>query len=235
MNSHSFIAFRPKVNAAPLTVLLDGMIRPWAITHIWMMKPQTVQWGPRKITLPVANLEAKAPLGQIHAWLQGQLDCLPHIAHLAEVGNIKCYTTIEIAFEGWGRPGVDGKGTEIDLFRNVRIEKIPPAVNRTMQWSRSEGETKERKQAFLKSIREPRFLELVSVIGLTHAGDIFHLWSAEKAGLDCFLSADRKFINAVNNARKDRRKVKIKVDVLSPSELCERFHSHQRLVSNNED
>lgn len=211
--------------AKPVKVLLDGMLRRWAITHSWVIKPHTVHWGPTEITLPVANLEPKARLGQSQRWRQRQLDCLAQIGHLAEVGRIKCYTTIEIEFEGMGRPGVAGTGTEIDLFRNLEIEQIPPAAHRTMRWTASEGETKERKQSFLKSIRQPRFLELVSVIGSKHASDIFHLWSAEKVGLDCFLTADRKFINAVNHAKQNNRTVRFPVDVLSPSELCERLDS----------
>ena len=199
------------------------MIRPWALTHCRVMKPQTVQWGHLAVTLPVETVIPKPRLEGSHAWRQKQLDCLPRVAHLAESGRIKLFKTIEIDFEGWGRPGVVSKGTEIDLFRNVRVEEIPPAVNRTMCWSGLEGETKEKKQNFLDGIRQKRFQDLKAVIGSNHAGDIFHLWSAENAGIECFLSADHKFINAVTNAKGNRKGIQIKVDVLSPSELCDRF------------
>lgn len=116
-----------------------------------------------------------------------------------------------------------GKGTEMDLFRNVRIDDFPPAVHRTMCWGGLEGETKEKKQNFLDGIRQRRFQDLKAVIGSNHAGDIFHLWSAEIAGIECFLTADQKFRNAVSNAKRNRKGIQIKVDVLSPSELCERF------------
>lgn len=199
------------------------MIRPWAVTHCWVVKPQTVRWGPLAVTRSVQTVIPRARLEASQAWRQKQLDWLPRIAHLAEGGRIKLYTTIEIDFEGWGRPGVVGKGTEVDLFRNVRIEEIPPAVDRTLRWSGIEGETKDKKQAFLDSIRQRRYLDLKAVIGPSHAGDIFHLWSAEQAGIECFLSVDHKFINAVNNAKRNRKGIQIKVDALSPVELCERF------------
>ena len=84
--------------ARPLTVLIDGMIRPWAVTHRWVMRPQTVQWGPLVVTQPVETVIPKPRLEADHAWRQKQLDCLPRIAHLAESGRIKLYTTIEIDF-----------------------------------------------------------------------------------------------------------------------------------------
>ena len=214
----------PSRPSRPFTVLLDGMIRPWGITHEWVLEDQTVNWGPLTLTVPVATVAPKPKLGPEHEWLQEQLDCLPRIAELAERGHIKCFTTNEIEFETWGRPGVTGKATEFDLFRNVAIKKIPPAVGRSFLWPFNNGEWKERKDAFLDGIRNDRFLKLKEAIGSTHAADIFHLWSAEKAGLDCFLSADRKFINAVRN----QKRVLIRVCVLSPSELCERF-PHFRL------
>jgi hypothetical protein len=89
---------------------------------------------------------------------KGKLDCLPEIANLAERQRIKLYTTVEIDFEGGGRPGVVGTGTEMDLFRNVNIEKIPPALTRLMRWSGIQSETKETKQQFLDGIRQKRFL-----------------------------------------------------------------------------
>jgi len=178
--------------------------------------------------MDVLTMVPKPRFNANHARLQSQLDCLPEIAKLAEKGQIKLYTTIEIDFEGWGRPGVVGKGTEMDLFRNVKIEKIPPALNRIMRWGGIESETKERKQHFLDGIREKRFLELKAAIGSKHSPDIFHLWSAEKARLDALLTADFKFINAVRNAKRNRRGIEIEVDVLSPSELCERLGPSHR-------
>lgn len=208
-------------NAEPFTVLLDGMIRPWAVTHESVIRPQTVQWGPLTLTLPVAGLGPKPRLETNHVRRQRQMDCLPRIVDLAASGEIRLFTTFEIDFEGWGRPGVIGKGTDVDLFRSVKVEKIPPAVNRTVLWGGIESETKGKKQRFLDGIRDKRFLDLRAVIGSKHAGDIFHLWSAEKAGVDAFLTMDLKFINAVMNARRNRRGIAIEVDVLSPSELCE--------------
>ncbi len=42
-----------------------------------------------------------------------------------------------------------------------------------------------------------RFREICKDIAPTHYPDAFHLWTAEVNGLDYFLTADKKFINAV--------------------------------------
>jgi hypothetical protein len=214
----------PRLLSRPFTVLLDGMIRPWGITHEWRLRDQTVKWGTLTVTLPVEVVSPRPQLESKHNWLQAQIDCLPHVAALARNKVVKFYKTIETDFETWGRPNRVGRGTEFDVFWDVPIEEIPPAMERTIILGGVKGETKEGKNRFLDSIHESRFLELRAAIGKKHSGDIFHLWSAEKAGLDCFLTVDCKFVNAFRHQKRTHSNVA----VVFPTELCERFRCPER-------
>ena len=84
--------------------------------------------------------------------------------------------------------------------------------------SESIGMTREEQMELFRSIQHPRFLEIKQAVGEAHIGDVYHLWTAEVASLDVFLTVDRRFRNAV-----DSQKARINSPVLTmtPKELCD--------------
>ena len=73
---------------------------------------------------------------------------------------------------------------------------------------------------FLGWITHPRFIHLRKTLGDAQLADAFHLWTAEKAGLDVFLTMDKKFLNNVRN-RSER--IASTVSVMAPKQMCEKL------------
>ena len=79
------------------------------------------------------------------------------------------------------------------------------------------GVTEAEQMEFFRSIRNSRFLAILSAAGDAHIDDIFHLWTAEAAGLDAFLTMDLKFLNVM---RRQGQRAQSPISVWSPRDLC---------------
>ena len=77
--------------------------------------------------------------------------------------------------------------------------------------------TEAEQMEFFRSIRNNRFLAILSAIGNAHIYDVFHLGTAEVAGLDAFLTMDLKFLNVM---RQQGQRAQSPVSVWSPRDLC---------------
>src|SRR3990172_1635709 len=71
---------------------------------------------------------------------------------------------------------------------------------------------------FFRSIQHPRFLQIRNATGDAHIDGAFHLWTAEEAALDAFLTMDQRFWRVVNQRKKI---INSPVLVVTPKELCE--------------
>ena len=59
---------------------------------------------------------------------------------------------------------------------------------------------------------------------MENSPDIFHLWTAERNGLDAFLTLEKRLPNFVANVRTEKAKpIEIKTEVLRPLDLLKRF------------
>ena len=79
---------------------------------------------------------------------------------------------------------------------------------------------KSKQLEFFRWIIHPRFVHLRTTLGEAQLADAFHLWTAEEAHLDVFLTMDRKFINNVHNRL---AAVGSTVSVLPPKEICDQI------------
>jgi hypothetical protein len=84
----------------------------------------------------------------------------------------------------------------------------------------SSGLTDAEQNEFFGSISHPRFLEMRRLLQDHHMDDAFHFWTAENSKLDLLLTCDKRFRNAFNSAAS---KLKSKVGVVTPRQLCERL------------
>jgi hypothetical protein len=107
-----------------------------------------------------------------------------------------------------------------DLVRDVPMKKLPCPIQRSIVIGAytSYGITEEEQMSFIRSIQHPRFLQISKAVEEAHIDDAFHLWSAEEASLDVFLTLDKRFRNVVYNKRKI---IGSPVLVMTPKELCE--------------
>jgi len=88
----------------------------------------------------------------------------------------------------------------------------------TFAASGSVGVTEEEQMEFFRSIRHPRFLQIRLAVGDAHVDDAYHLWTAEEAALDAFLTMDRRFWNVVKH---ELKAINSTVLVMTPKELGE--------------
>jgi len=100
------------------------------------------------------------------------------------------------------------------------MKYAPCPVKRSVTFaaSGSVGITEEEQMEFFRSIRHPRFQQIRIAIGDAHVDDAYHLWTAEEAALDAFLTMDRRFWNV---AKHGFRALDSTVLVMTPKELGE--------------
>ncbi len=73
---------------------------------------------------------------------------------------------------------------------------------------------------FFRSLQHPRFVQLKAIVGEAQIDDAFHLWTAEEASLDAFLTLDKKFRNNCESRKKD---LQCHTAVMFPKEICEQM------------
>ncbi len=206
-------------------VLLDGMIESFAVTHHRIMIPKVVQWGPHTVRAEIPVAELKPPRGERHGWLDMQIGCLPKVASLARSGVLELYTSFELMLEGFGRPNAVADMPDFYLFKDIQIKNVPPAYQRSFILEFERARFGKSKEDFLKGIGDERFKALDAATHGNKTADVFHVMTAEKALLHCFLTADKKFVNSLRN----QNKILPTVDVLTPCELAERFSLRGRI------
>jgi len=211
----------PAAMTKPLNVLLDTCLWNESVTHDYYMVRREIQRGGTKHYISIAELQPRRLRGKTLAQSHEIFEAMRNVARLDESGRIRLYDTTELMFEWMGRPIGPWRKTEHDLFRNVRISRLRPPVERTVVFGGLyfNDDFKDQKRRWLESIQEPRFAELKRVIDRKHWADAFHLWTAEAHQLDCVLTLETKFRNNLAN----QKKLTTMVEILSPSELAARF------------
>lgn len=159
-------------------------------------------------------------------WLQRQIEAIPTIARLVRAGQLTLADSMELSLEEIKGTYVGVSGITGDLFRDVRWNHVPAAIERSkfQQMDMDSYTRKEAVVAFCKILlgldykamaTRPRFLQrftdveqenlrsvdrfrqICSALSENHYPDALHLWTAEVNGLDYFLTADRAFTNAM--------------------------------------
>ncbi len=81
------------------------------------------------------------------------------------------------------------------------------------------GDAATRWEHFLNSLDHPRYLEILHGIGENKKADAVHLWATEVAGIECFVTTDRKLSNSVRYPHQ----LALGTEVLKPTELLGRL------------
>jgi hypothetical protein len=72
-----------------------------------------------------------------------------------------------------------------------------------------------------KNCKIRRFVEIKSTLGNNKDADAYHIYSAEKAEMDYFLTMDKRLVNSARN----QRVIKFIVEILYPSELVQKLET----------
>jgi hypothetical protein len=223
----------PKVflETTPLKFASERVIRSYRIQR-------KVRWGHTELVVPLQRWYEEFPieerLGWRRHWRQRlEIQCLPIVAWLAKEGRLTLLSTRAVELELSGLPRIDDL---TGLFYGAPITWVQAPVRRESAFTwlfgpfkeedgkRRPLNARERQIHFLSSVRLPRFLELQKVTGAyrpvgqapppNQMLDAFHLWSAEYAGANYFLTLDRKLAQQCQNARDPPR-----VQCVTPRQL----------------
>lgn len=205
-----------------MKVLIDRNIERNAIVYISAKVPKTLRWGGQDITRPVLERHSRLPR-EDETFRRTQLPYLATVGELARAGKVRLFRSPELLMEWMRQRSPDPGYVGLSFLENVEIEKITSPVAREVSIGhKSVGVTEEEQMEFFRSILDPRFLEIRNAISdpsnlEAHIDDAFHLWSAETAILDAFLTLDKAFIEVMSGKG---RRAKSPVSVWSPKDLC---------------
>ncbi len=193
----------------------------------WAPRPNTVEWGGRKIAVDVCKPVTLRPNQELtNQKLRAETEVLPSIADLARKGQIELLTHIEALWEFWGLPKTDAPHGR---FYGALIRTVdgPIQYGRIILSGLDHSSGKQLQLDFLREIRHERFLQLQKACGAYQGSrdpapnqllDAFHVWCAESAGADLFLTCDLTLIRTVRS----HKRFPPKVELVKPSELLER-------------
>jgi hypothetical protein len=194
----------------PIRALLDTNIRPATVTRRQMARTNEKRgkaWYSTDFLTTVKR--------QLRNKTQSESDAiygaLKEIAEMAKAGALHLFESDETFFEGLQVKLPELRGSEFDVFRDVKVRFVRGPLQRTYVISAefSKEEMNERWLRTLESIEHPRFLVLKKQTGGNHLADLYHLWTAEDNALDCFITLDDKFVNAVTFPQRLKTTVKI--------------------------
>ena len=190
-----------------------------AITHDTEMVPRQTTWGPHNLTLTTAGRVHRPPR-EDEKFVQEELPYFATLCNSARLGKFEFFSSFEILMEASRQKGRSEGYLGIDLLRGVPIKHVPSPIQRSIVIGTTEsiGMTREEQMEFFRSIEHPRFLEIKQAVGEAHIGDVYHLWTAEVASLDVFLTVDKRFRNAVDS---QKARINSPVWTMTPRELCE--------------
>src|SRR5690606_34547538 len=133
---------------------------------------------------------------------------LATVTELARAGCLRLFPSFELGMERMSQAGQDAGYVGLDLLEDIEIGSVRSPVGRTVVFSAFEpgvALTKDEQMDFFRSICDHRFREIAGAVGDAHVDDAFHLWSAEVADLDSFLTMDRRFLNAIKQQGRKAR------------------------------
>jgi hypothetical protein len=183
--------------------------------------PKVVRWGSAAVTIPMVRWYEDYPNHRLdrRQWrLIVEIGCLPSLAWMARQGRVELLCTEEVVTELRGLPKTDDPR---GLFYGAPITRVKPPAYTTgsgqlgqlfQPRTRSRPTARERQLEFMGRIQRQRFLELQMATGAYQGAgkaphpnqlwDAFHLWSAESAGADYFVTLDMKLLRHLAQHRR---------------------------------
>ncbi len=215
-----------------LRIFLDSSALKMAVQRriVGRSRRKTVDWGGRPTVADVVQFTTEDPTANCHPFQRREARRLPVIAWLSMQNRIDLLTHTETLWEFFGLPRTD------DSFGRFFGAAVLP-VESPSQYSRvlvgaGLPTPKELQGQFFASISHERFEQLKRATGayqgnrpspVNELADTFHIWCAETAVADVFLTLDRDLVDLVRRHRKHPPRLK----VLLPSETVQLARGRQ--------
>jgi len=194
----------------PVSILIDSNIIRAGV----QLEPEDGSWEefPRKIP----KLKRKE-FTHLPEWLQIEITHLPEIVECIENGNILVYLSSELQFQ------INSQFREcfperavFNQFARIQYQETPELVidyERTVVGGSPE-QISQQKQSVIERIQDPLYERIKSNLPDSQWEDALHIYTAEKNGLEYFLTVDRKLVRTIHS-----RKLNLHVQVVLPSQL----------------
>ncbi len=196
-------------------MLLDNTVRHHAVTHesAWI-STGTKKWGPHDV--PTGYL-ARIPVRSLDDTSEDHhnVKYLPGLLSLAQSGKIQFLTSEGLDSERGHQPHSRYAGIGLydnDLFGSIHIARVDNGnIFRTP--------TVEHFRNTIALDSDPLYRGLVTVLGVSHSQDAWHIYTAEKHSLFCFLTMDYKLYRHFK-ANSHREPIKsLRTQLLTPAQL----------------
>lgn len=207
-----------------IAVLVDNTVLSHAITHeTGWISTGIKKWGPHDVEtgysarIPVyPESDTREPYRNI--------TFLPGIASLARRNAISLKTSAELAAERFRQPigRYTGYGYfDFNIFQGISFENVDGLFPLHMGPGYIEPQTSDaqKQRARLARSNDELYQALVQRLGNKNSQDAWHIRTAEKHGLFCFLTMDFKLRRRIENFKSDVVFQSLRTKILTPEEL----------------
>ncbi|MDF2367237.1 hypothetical protein [Sneathiella sp.] len=211
----------------PVKVLVDSATLGHGVTHEtdWI-STGTQKWGDIDFDggylarIPVHSTDDKSDLGENARYLAS-------IAYLAETGRISLWTSAELQAERFYQPlgRFSGYGYyDLNVFSDLEMKSvdgnfIPDIHSRTLA---SRDFNKEQNDRLVRS-GDILFQTLFALLGQKYTKDAWHIRTAEKYEMFCFLTLDFRLLNQIENLKEKEPIKSLKTCVWTPKQFGSYF------------
>lgn len=202
----------------PLGVLIDNTVLDIAVTHEgkWISHSR----GGYVARVPVYGRNNTSERHRQASYLTG-------IAHLARLGSVSLHQSAELKDEQFRQPPGRYRGygySDYSLFHGLNIESVDGWVFPTIGPSWMDiPSLKDQQRKRLRRSDDELFLNLYELLkqqlGEKCSQDAWHIRTAERHGLFCFLTTDQPLLKACRSLSQKQPLRSLTTRILSPEEL----------------
>lgn len=210
---------------SPLALLIDNTVLGHATTHetAWISTGPK-QWGNQTIDTGYAARIAVHPEDSDSRDYE-QICHLPGLISLHHNGFLRLLSSAELQDEQFRKPSGMFRGYgyyDHNLFAGTNLDSVDgfvfPHLGPTYM-NLPTAEEQQRKRLAAHAAVDPDYASLLDVLGPKNSQDAWHIRTAEKHGLFCFLTMDYRLIKALE-AQKGAKRIKaLKTRVMTPADL----------------
>lgn len=194
----------------PISVFIDtANIHQHATPLRWGKEERTVEWGDEPATVEVT---VPVPAEDRADWVEEEMECLPGLADLVREGRVDLYEGVETRLEAISQYAGDISGRLGNPFAGLETKMVDdPLYDGRVVVSGADDRDREE---FLETDHDATFSAMKNNMGNM---DAYHVLSAERAGVEHFLTLDKNLRDAV----REHVDVGLDVEVVLPCELLE--------------
>ncbi len=213
----------------PIDLLVDNTVLDHATTHetarIFMgekqLGDQTIQtWYTARIPVHAADSTARE---------YEHIRYLPGLISLQRAGCVTLHSSAELQSEQFYQPPGRFRGygySDYNLFTGVPLDSIDGHVFPHLgpSWMKlPDAREQQLRRLRTREEEDPEYASLVAILGRKNSQDAWHIRTAEKFGLFCFLTMDFRLTKTLEAQRSSSRIRALKTLVMTPAELGKRL------------